>query len=198
MTSFKDEYEKFYLEISKEISLELLINISKKYEKILNFTSLNSLEELELFFKVQNRQFDIVCFSLNEWSKGRQLSEEELRHLFGFVVQLVSKQESYDNFKKETFIKFANKEEEVDNLKERGEKIIKSFLGIFVQHEKERLQSNQVNNQVQSVSPKSQNQPSSKNNYLWGIIIGMGVVIATLLGVTFFLLTNKKNKKRVK
>jgi len=66
MTSFKDEYEKFYLEISKEISLELLINISKKYEKILNFTSLNSLEELELFFKVQNRQFDIVCFSLNE------------------------------------------------------------------------------------------------------------------------------------
>jgi len=37
MTSFKDEYEKFYLEISKEISLELLINISKKYEKILNF-----------------------------------------------------------------------------------------------------------------------------------------------------------------
>lgn len=194
--NFKDEYEKFYLEISKDISLVELVDVSEKYKEILSFTGLNSLEELELFFKVQNRQYDIVQSSLDKWEKGQQPSDKELRGIISFVFEITSKYEGFKKFKEEKFVKFANKEKEVDNLEEKATKIGKKFVETLIQHEKERLQPSQNQSTKSSFNnPRNQNQPSDKDNYPWGIIISMGVAMATLLGVIIFLLVRKKNKK---
>ena len=105
-----------------------------------------------------------------------------------------------ENLKKDNsqIFKFSGKEEDLENVIQKSKELRKKIVDNFIQHEKERSQSNQDNQSIQPLSLKSQNQPSSKNNYPWGIIISMGAVIAALSGVIFFLLIKNKNKKRVK
>ncbi|KLL03454.1 MAG: hypothetical protein MRECE_16c016 [Mycoplasmataceae bacterium CE_OT135] len=187
--NFKDEYEKFFLEISEPgVDFWKLFEISKKYEKILSFDSLNSLDELEIFFKVQKRQNDILYSFLDEWSKNSfKLSDRELEIFADFMKKTTLQVGSIESFKiANPIIKFAGKEKEADEIKEKAMRNVENFFELFIQHEKERSQSNQP------ITPKNQ---SNNNNYPWGIIISMGTVIAGLLGVIIFLLVRKKNKK---
>ena len=75
-------------------------------------------------------------------------------------------------------------------MKERKE-TLKKIADTLIQHEIERSQSNQTLR-----NSKNQNQMTHKNNYPWGIIIGMGVAIAVLLGVIVYLLVRKKGSRK--
>lgn len=109
------------------------------------------------------------------------------------IIQVAIKIKELEKLKENKFIKFANKEKEIDDIREKAIRNCKKFFEVFIKHEKERFQSNQ-NNPIQPISPKNQNQPSNKDNYPWGVIISMGVVITILLGIVIFLLTKNKRK----